>query len=376
MARHSAVMVRILALLGLMLLSLDSPLMAATWQQQANLPILFQYDNNPLMQDTNITPIWKSTIDPHYSLIAVHDLSRWNADITFHVERTSDQSIAMNREDPSLGLGWNRDFENGQFGVRLGYAKSSSRATTLEETGRASGGDLTRVSKSAGVDLQFAINDKLSMSSSANASRMTFQGNAGSGAGSRAYAASVSLNYQYSEYFQPYLQLTANRSESDDALTPSTNVYGAVIGTNWNFLEQLTLGGNWGFNQVTGGSSGRGWQAAGNLSYAFEKSSFSMALSRSISPSANGGFISSDQISGGWRYDLTDRSRTGIDVSMRKNHGESKSESSQFSTWYERDLNPEWNLKASYQYKQSSSTDLQAHGSLLGLSLGYNFSEF
>lgn len=363
------------SIVALSLLCIPSALMAATWQQQVNVPVSLQYDTNPLMQETNISAIWKSTVNPRYSLTAIQDLDRWNADFTLRVERNSDQNVAINREDPSIGLGWRHDFEKGQFGVRLGYDKSSSRASTIDETGRASGGDSTRVGKSMGLDLQVELTDRLSISSSANVSRMTFQG-VGASAGSRSYAATAALNYAYSEHLQPYLQFTANRSESDDTLVPATNVYGAVIGANWSLLERLSLNGNWGYNQVTGASSGRDWRATGNFAYAFKRSSLTLAASRAISPSANGGFISSDQISGGWRYELTDRSSVGVDASMRKNHGVGKTETDQFTTWYARDLNPDWNLKVSYLYKQSSGTDMKVHGSVLGLFLGYSFFEF
>lgn len=328
------------------------------------------------MRDTNISALWKSTVKPHYSLIGIHDLNLFNADVKLHVERNSDQNIAINRQDPSFGLGWQREFERGQFGIRFGYDKSSSRSTTLEEIGRASGGDSTRTNKSIGVNLQYVLAERVSLSSSANISRMTFQGGGATGGGSSAYAASASLNYLYSEFLQPYLQVTANRSEPDEVFSSATNVYSTVVGANWALFEKMNLGANWGYNQTTGATCGRGWQAAGNLSYIFEKSSLNMVMSRSISPSANGGFISSDQISGGWRYDLSDRSSAGIDASMRKNHGEGKSESSQFSTWYARELNPDWNLRLSYLHKQSVSTDQQAHNNVLGMSINYKFSNF
>ena len=345
---------------------------AAILLERVTLPVNIEHDSNPLMQYGNASSIWKLTFTPQYSVRRVDEQTQWNADFGLQIDRTSNQDLVINREDPRLGLGWRRTFERGEAGIRLGYDEASSRTSTLEETGT-TGSDTTRTSKTLGVDGRYEMSEKLSLGMNGSYTRMTFRGQ-GSGAGSRNYAASASLNYQYSDYLVPYLQLSTNRSDPDDAT--ATNLISAVAGARWILSPTLSAGGYVGKSRRSGGFSGQGKEYGANISYALERSAYTLMYSQSVSPAGNGGFIESEQLTGGWKYDISDYSRAGADFSLRKNTGSGDGETDRLSLWYGRDLTRDWNLKASYQYKITKGTTDQATGNVFGITVGYNFSEF
>lgn len=360
------------AFAGALLVFYGSGVQAAVVLERVALPVSLEHDTNPLMRFRDVSSIWKLTFTPLYSVRRVDDQTQWNADLSLQIDRTSNQSLVMNREDPHIGLGWRKMYERGEVGVRFGYDEASSRTSTLEETGT-TGSDTTRVSKSLGLDGRYEISEKLSLGMNGSYTRMTFQGQ-GSGAGSRNYAASASLNYQYSDYLLPYLQVSTNRSDPDD--TTATNLISAIAGTRWILSPSLSVGGYLGKNRRSGAFSGQGKEYGANLNYVLERSAYTLTYSQSVSPAGNGGFIESEQLAGSWKYDVSDFAHAGVDLSIRKNNGSGNGETDRLNIWYSRDLTPDWNLKASYQYKITKGITDQATGNVLGVAVGYNFSEF
>lgn len=352
---------------GLLFLMLAQSACAVTWLQQISVPVALDYDTNARMVSTDAKSIWRSKISPNYSLTGVQDLNQWYADAALLVERTSDQSVSLNREDPSFNVGWRRQMETGQFGIRLHYDETSSRVSQLDETGQ-SGGDTTRVSRSIGIDWQKSLSEKVSLATNAEAKKLTFNG--GGSPDSKSYSASAMLTYLWTESVEPYLQLAANRHAPESA-TPATNLFSAVVGAKWTANERLESNVYVGMNKVSGVTQDIGWRAGVDTRYQQEKSKLSATLSRSVSPAGNGGFIESDMLKGGWEYEVSDRSQAGLDVSMRKNHDSNNSETQRVSIWYGRELTNLWSLRASIMRKSSSSSVKDASGNVLGLSLVY-----
>lgn len=357
---------------GLLMLALAQSAFAVTWVQQMSVPVALDYDTNTKMLPSDAKSIWRSTLSPHYLLTGVQGLNQWYADATMRIERTSDQAVSLNREDPSLDFGWRRELETGQVGIRLHYDEASSRVSQLDETGR-SGSDNSRVSKSVTVDWQKQLSEKLSFSLSAETKKMTFDG--GASPDSKSHSANATLSYLWSERIEPYLQAAVNRYQPEGGAS-ATNFYSLVAGLKWKIDDRLEAHFNGGANKISSSVQDNGWQAGADFTYQAEKSSFTAGLVRSLKPSGNGGFIESDQLNGGWSYMLSDRSKAGLDAGMRKNHGGNQSETKRFTAWYSRELTPIWNLRASILHKTSNNASQDAGGNVLGLSLVYSPPDF
>ena len=356
-----------------LLLLMAQPALAVTWSQEISVPLEENYDTNPLMTSSNATSVWRSIISPHYILTGVKDLNRWYADATLRVERTSDQDVSINREDPALTLGWKHEMEKGEFGFRLHYDEASSRTTQLLETGQVVGADATRVSKSVGVDWEKYLTEKMSLALTAETNKVTFTG--GTTPDYRSHMASANLGYIWSERLEPFLQLSLYRYEPQDNQAP-TNLYTAVAGVKLKASERMDITVNGGLNRSTGASQDTGWQGGVDMNYVAEKHQWRLGLLRSLAPAGNGGFIESDQAIGSWGYELSDRSRTGLDLSLRKNHGDSQSETSRIGAWYAYELNSFWNFRASCSHRESSNSGLNANANVLGLTLTFTHPDF
>lgn len=357
---------------GLLFLMLAQSASAVTWLQQISVPVALDYDTNARMVSTDAKSIWRSTITPHYSVTGVQGLNQWFAEANLRVERSSDQAVSLDREDPSLNFGWRHELETGQVGIRFGYDETSSRISQLDETGQSTG-DNSRISKSFAIEGQQNLTDKLSLGMNVESKKMTFDG--GGNPDSRSHSAGLTLSYLWDEKLEPYLQLMVNRYVPDTR-APATNFYSLATGVKWKVSDRLDVIVNGGKNKISGPAQDIGWQAGVEASYQAEKTNFTAGLSRSIKPSGNGGFIESDQIAGGWSCLMSDRSRTGIDLNIRKNNGGNQGEVYRISAWYERDLSAFWNLRASVLHKISDNVNQSASGNVLGLSLVYTYPDF
>lgn len=359
---------------------MPSSAFAEVLSYQFSNPITLEYDTNPLMDDKGAESIWKRRINPRLAVTRITELDTLSASLAYIIERNSDQNIAMDREDPTLGANWSRNFQRGTLGATLGYSESSSRDSNLEETGRA-GGDNTRKSRTAGLNGAYEFSELWSITGNLSYSRLTFDGD---GTASRSYAGGANLDYEYSERLQPFIGLSANRYSPDDG-TPSTNLYGSTIGINWQPTEMLNASFYAGMNMATGSVNDSDWQGGANLKYIQEKHSFSSSISRSVSPAGNGGFIQSEMLSAGWSHALSDLSNMGADISLRRNlggnsiqvgdttSGSDDSENYRYNLWYSRELSERWNLRTSWQHKKTKNTDEEASGDVLSLSVSYNF---
>lgn len=339
-------------------------------QKQFAMPILVEFDTNPTMAPV-AKSLWRSALSPRYGLSYNNDVGQWYANGTLRIERTSDQTVSINREDPALDAGWKRQMATGEYGVSFHYDEVSSRTSQLDETGSV-GGDNTRITKSIALVWQKYLNEKLSLALNAATSRMTFDGG---GINSRTYNGSVMLGYSWNEKNEPYVRFATNRYAPDGDSDP-TDFYSGVAGFKWVSSQYLSGDVNAGLNRIYGVTQDTGWQAEAKIVYAAEKSSLTLGLSRSLSPAGNGGFLESEQAKAGFQYVLSDRSRAGLDVALRRNRDANASETRQAGAWYARELSPFWNLRASLQHRESSNNIQNASGNVLGLSLVFSLPDF
>jgi len=341
---------------------------ADQYSQKFSSGLSVDYDTNPLMQESGFESIWKYKWNPLASLTKSDERNTYNADISFRVDRSSDKNLLIDREDPSASLGWQHNYERGLFGVTYGYSESSSRDSNLDETGNA-GGDITRVTRKVGIQGTHEFSEASLISYSGEYSRLTFQGD---GVGSRSYSGSSTLSFTQSERLQPYVQALINRYVPDDS-TPSQNLYGVILGMNWDASSVMKLGVSAGLQQASGNVSDRDWQGGANATYDLEKDQFTMALNRSVSPRGNGGFIQSETAKLGWKRELAYNSRVGADLSLRWNNDDSSSQNHRFNLWYGHDLSERWDMRASWQAKEKKNDDGEASGNVVGLSINYSF---
>ncbi|MDP3088425.1 MAG: hypothetical protein Q8M99_09615 [Methylotenera sp.] len=342
-------------------------------EQTVSLPMAVEYDTNATLVNSNARSVTRSITTPRYKLISGNGISEMSADFAFSIERSSDQSVRLDRDDPSLALLWRTEFPRGSMSLRASYDQTSILVSELADTGlvQAEG---TRRNQNLNASYSHFLTDRLALSLNGGYTQVRYSG--GTLVNSQQPSVSTMLDYQYSDVLKPFFQVSFSKFQPDNQQPgnqqPDSDYLAAVAGAVWQWSDRLDLTFNAGMNRIKAGQNDTGFQGEFRLKHLYERYLTTVGLARSIAPSGIGGFIESDTLQAGVAYDLTGRSGLGSDFAIRKVNGLDKSEFSQLNLFYRYSINPEWDMRVNTQFRsRTDAFDNTATGKLLGFTLNY-----
>lgn len=337
-------------------------------EQAISLPVAVEYDSNPLLTSANERSVTRTIATPRYKVTAGDGVKEMSADFTFSIERSSNQSVRLDRDDPSLTLSWKTDLPLGSLSFMASYDQTSILESELQETGLIQS-EGTRRNQNINASYSHFLTDKLSLSLNGGYRQVRYSG--GNQIDYQLPSASVAVNYQYNEVLTPFVQASISRYQPDSN-QPDTDYLSAIVGAAWQWTDRLDLSFNAGVNNVRAAQNDTGFQGEVKLKHLYERFVTTASLARAISPSGTGGFIESDALQAGVAYDLTNRSGLGSDLSIRKNKGANKSEFNQLNLFYRYAITPEWDMRVNTQFKyRKDASDNTANGKVLGFTVNY-----
>lgn len=347
---------------------------ADQWHHSVSLPMTLEHDSNLSMSATNPQGVSRTILLPGYNLTATYGVDEYKLGLGLRVERSSDQAISRNREDPNLSFGWQRQTETGGFGLVAKYSQVSTRMSELEQTGLIVR-DGTSTSQSLGGNWRTALSERNSLAADAEVKTVAYDG--GTLTDFTNTTAGVTYSHAWSERIEPFARLTASRYEPSRATLPSSNNTSVLGGVKWKASENMEWTAQAGISKVSGQTSVTGWQGSFVMRYVAPRYDASFDIGRSISASGVGGFVEADQIKGGLGYALDELTRTGLDASWQRSRGLTPNTMQQFGAWASRELSPFWNARLYYQHKQRQQNGLSdASGNVFGASLVYSHPDF
>jgi hypothetical protein len=198
------------------------------------MPVSVNYDSNIQMQENNEESINFYNTTPTLRVTGndgVNSLS-FNGSVLF--QRSSDEDISEDRKDPSLGLGWTRGFERGEFTLSTNYNKSSTRVSERRVTGLIFN-DGSAITRSYDASLRYLITEKFSLSTGLNYQETTFSGANLDDFNSKNF--NSRLNYLYNEKLTPFVQFSISRFENEtnslnSLFTGNANTSGNSVSRN------------------------------------------------------------------------------------------------------------------------------------------------
>lgn len=360
---------------------------AATWSQHYSLPIGLEYDSNVTMSSTNAQSVWKMNTSPGINLTAVEGLNQWNGNVSLRVVRSSDKLLVIDRQDPVLNLMWKRELERGGLGVDVHYDEMSTRESQMDDTGDVVVQETSRTNISYGANWSRALTETTSLSLSGKQSETRFSSKTQINQTNRMINAG--LNHLWNERWQSSATIAFSIQEPEQG-SPTKLINGGV-GFRWQASERLNVNSHFGVRKVStssgtnqgatgsGGATGVGWTNDSSIAYLSPRYSTTLSFSRSSEASSSGGFKEKDQIKGGFSYDLSEKDRTGFDLTWRRvfsgNAGQANqafNENKSFNAWYSRAFSDTWNGRLSYQHKQINNSGQEASADVLGISFVYS----
>lgn len=351
---------------------------ADAWHHAIALPTTLEHDSNIRMSATDKRGVTRAILAPTYSLTGTYGVDEFKAALGLRIERSSDRMLSMNREAPNLLLGWRRFTETGEFSLTAKYDEASSQQTQLQETGLVVT-DSTRINKSLGAKWQSAVTARSTLAASLDYLDVSFSGGT-HGSPLNAYrnlATGLNWSYAWSETVEPFLAFLASHYEPEKNTVPSADNYSLQAGAKVRLAENWDWTAQAGTSHIVSRINDRGWIGSTSLRYTGLRQDFSLSAARSISPSADVGFVQSDQLRGNWGYAVDELTRLSIDASWQKSHGLQPNTMKQLGASASRDLSLFWTARFYYQHKlREQDGQPKATGDVLGLTLTYSHPDF
>jgi hypothetical protein len=359
-------------------LSQVHPLYALEFKTGFYLPTSINYDSNLQMVENGEESVSFYNIAPRLSLVGADEVNTINLDGSILFQRSSDDRISESRRDPTVGLGWTRDFTKGQFTLSTNYNKTSTRVSELRRTGVVFT-DGSAVNRSINAGLSYLLTEKLNLTTGLGYQEVNY-----SGAGLTDFSsktANAKLNYLYSQQLSPFVQFSINKYEND------TNTVNTIVGSDSSVSRNVLVGYTYQINPQTDysiaagvnrvSSAGSGWIGVASARYAInEKSNVSGAIARSIVASGLGGFQKSDSLNLNYTYDVNQSNHVGAEFSWNINRALNDTRFKQINGFYTHDISNSWGVRTYAQYRMLDGNNTSADGYQVGVSLNYNNPNF
>lgn len=343
---------------------------ADSWQHSTSFRVATEFETNPAMLPTYKRGVWRALLDPSYTLIRSAGVNELRAGLALKIARSSNKTQSVDREDPSVFLGWRRQSDVGEFGVSAKYDEVATRATETDATGQTLV-DSTRASRTISASWSKALSERSTLSADGAFEGVSYD--SGTYIDYSSQSGSLNLNYILSEHSTSFLKVSGVK-HIPDAGGSSSRLANAMVGLNWK-TEYLDLTAQVGQFKRSGNNIGS--QGSVAVKYAGQRTQLDLNVDRKISPGGLGGFVKTDHASGSWSYATSENSRTGINVGWLKNHSITDDVSRTTEVWWQHDLSLFWRVRTHYLHKTRDAVGVgSATSNIIGLSLAYARSNF
>lgn len=342
---------------------------AGTWQHALSAQASTEYETNPALSLINQSRTRKLLVKPDYTLTKADGIDELKAGLAFHIVRSSNQAVILNREDPRAFLSWRHQGSVGEFGISARYEEMATRATELDSTGLATV-DGTRTKRTTSASWSKALSERSTLSADGAYSSVFYKNSANVDYITR--SGGLKLSHEISEAVAPFINISYIDLKLAGSASSSHRVNSA-LGLNWNVTERFNILIYAGRSRINTASSEKSTNQSGLVAkYAGQLTGFSIKAHRQTSPSGLGGFITYDQLSGSLSHELSERNRVGIDMRWRKNRSITIDINRNTEAWFQHDLSAFWHIRANCMRRAREVEGMgRASSNLVGVSLTY-----
>lgn len=357
------------AMLGVMIFFVKTS-QAGSWEQASSARFTNEYDSNPARSAYNPGGVWRTMLEPGYTLTGRFSMDLWRTGLSVQMERSSDETLSPTRNSPIAFMDWLHQYSTGEFGISTHYTEISTRYSTIDNTAQAPASS-TRTSRGVSGTWQQALSNRSMLSFNANHENVFYSGGNFIDYASR--SAEASFKFALDESHTPYMTVQYVDYEPSSGIEPGMLVR-SLLGWNWknsDHLEFTIQGGRYHNSQAQSGSL-----YSGTAQYTGENHTFLLNAQRQVAPSGLGGFVTVDQANASWGHDLNERNKTGIDLTIQKNL-DSNAINRTEGIWLQNILSLYWNMRLYYSHNQFYGDAIAGSSSnIIGLTFTYTYPDF
>lgn len=372
-------------IIRLMLLGIAANSWAST-EQSLTLPLTFEYQSNPQFVVTGSQAVNYINFTPAYSITSSDGSDQWGANISVHMQRSSNKAISDDRADPAARLNWVHDYETGQFSIIGNSHIRSTRLSEITDSGLLYR-DNTQKLSSLIMSWRNVLSERSTLTFSGSTTNVTFAGENTSGLIN--YTNNfISGRYDYvlTERTSVFTNLSMSRYLPKSVNNTNIDTASFDVGTVWNVNQELNLTASVGANDVrnysaTTASHNKGWQANINMQYTTPRTSSHIGVSRQIEPGSTGSVSETSQLVFGSLYHLSERDSISANVNVTENivlnNTDIKIKTKTISASYNNELSSEWNfrLSATHMNRDDNTSSVVENNTVMA-SIIYNISGF
>jgi hypothetical protein len=354
----------------------SSSVLAGEWSQSISSPATIEYDSNLPLSATAKQAVTRLIVTPVYGVVAGFGNDELQVGLGMHVERSANQRVSMNREDPNLRFGWRRLTEAGELGLTTTYDQVSSRAAELQNTGSITS-DSTQKTKAVKGLWRSAVTDFSTLTADADYKTVSYD--TGTQTNFSNFSAGIKWDYAWSERIDPFLHFSVSRYSPDKitATAIKSDYYTATIGVKVKASSHLEWALQGGPNVISAPTSNTGWQGSFDLKYLGNRYDLAFNTGRSVSTSGSGGLVASDRVAGTFNFAIDERSAVGFSGTWQNNKGNNPNTMQQLGAWASHEVSSFVQARIYYQHKvrhQDGQSDVS--GNVVGVTLVYSPSSF
>ena len=343
---------------------------ADSWQHAVSSRASTEFDSNPAMSPAYPGGVWRALFEPGYTLTGRVGANELKAGLALQLVRSSNRARSQNRDSPSVFLNWLRQSDAGEFGISSRYEEIATRDAAIEAIGSVPI-DSTRASRSISGSWSKALSERSTLSADGSYEGVSYRG--GTFIDYVTRSGGLRFNYALSEHSVPFLRMSYAEYEPAGGNLPHSFA-NAILGWNWKPSDYLE--GNLQVGRTRASGQEMTTLGAAAMRYTGQRTVLVLNADHQLLPSGLGDFVTVDQVNGKWSYDLSERSRTGIDLGWRKNRLVNIVNRTK-GAWLQHELNPLWGARTYYLHSiNEGGAGGSASSNILGLTLIYNRSDF
>lgn len=346
--------------------------------QQLTAPVSVEYDSNPLLLTSNKQSVWRYTTVPSYTIAAVENNNRWYGNVGIRIQRSSNKNISIDREDPIITLGWDRQGERDELKLLANYSQNSTRNTQLTTTGLINT-DVTETRKLVSADWSRLLTQKLNLAVGGEIVVTSFDSAAFVGFTTKTIDST--LSYQVTEKLTTFSNISfvrfTNDVQNNIGLQASQSVQNSqnyLAGFTYLVNPQLDFTVALGINHTSSVGSANIGEAS--INYQAERHLIKGELARNVAAAGLGQFQQSDILNLAYTYDFGDKSALGSSFSLQKNKSLNPNDIIVVGGFYSRELSNSWSMRANLDYRRLKDTTQSVSGEVAGLTFIYTTPEF
>lgn len=309
------------------------------------------HTNLQFLNDSEEESVYIYSIVPEYRIKALDEKNEWYGSVGVNLQRSSNQDISGNREDPFAKVGWVRTLQSGKLELGAEYSKESSRTTQFTQTGVLTE-DGTTVTKSVAASWTYDITPTLGITSKAEYADNRFSGVSELSDFTTADYG-VELNYAMSDRVKPYVSVIATDYKAS-AITENSHIrYQTYLGgADVQISPKLSLDANLGVAQFNSSSQD---EAVGGLTATYTEGRHQVmtVLERTVFPTGLNAIEVGDAFRTNYNFEQSERSAWGVALALTQNN--SDLETQDLTGFYDYDLTTSWllHVEAGARYLKS-----------------------